>query len=254
MTLLQQVQRTCAVFRKMGHYLRLSDHPAANYRDLKKRFSQELRRHLQIQVSQSGFSPQQGPVIYVCNHMSYLDIPLIMEALPEACFVSKAEVASWPLIGKAARRIGTVFVKREKKSSREGVRLTLAQALVQEKRQIIVFPSSTTSIFKTPRWRKGVFELAAEHQVPVVPLRLSYSPLREIAYIDDDNLMLHLFALVARENLQAHLEFAEPVMIIEPLLDCAQIKDWCEEKMATASAIEMPTAEAATSDELAIAT
>ncbi|HAS29135.1 MAG TPA: 1-acyl-sn-glycerol-3-phosphate acyltransferase, partial [Alcanivorax sp.] len=39
-----------------------------------------------------------GPVLLVSNHVSWLDIPVIAAARP-CYFLSKAEVAEWPLIG-----------------------------------------------------------------------------------------------------------------------------------------------------------
>lgn len=236
MAVFTQAQRTIQIFRKMWRYLRLSDFEGASYRDLKRRFTRELIQHLNLKVIQknSSANTQLHPAIYVCNHISYLDIPLVMNQIPEACFVSKSEVANWPIIGLAAKRIETVFVKRESKTSREGVRKALTQSLAEEKKKIIVFPSATTKIFKAEKWRKGVFEIAHELNVPVVPVRLHYTPLREVAYIDDDNFILHLFRLVKYKNLQVEIEFGEPVHVQKPVEDCLRIKEWCEEKMAHA--------------------
>lgn len=226
---MRQTLGTAQVFSKMWYYLQLSDIEGAEFRKLKRRFAQELFNHLRVKIVKGPQTLEiQGPAIYVCNHISYIDIPLMMRMIPEGSFVSKAEVAAWPLVGIAAKRIETIFVKREKKASRENVRRTLAEALMQQKKKIIIFPSSTTSIYKAEKWRKGVFEIAEEHNIPVIPVRLNYAPLRKMAYIDDDNFMVHLFNLFAHDNLQATIEFGEPRYIKNALADCAEIKEWCE--------------------------
>jgi len=216
----------------MWRYLELANFDGAPYQKLKRRYARELSRHLNLKISTNLTSHSlPGPAIYVSNHISYLDIPLVMNIVSDACFVSKSEIAMWPVIGQAARRIETVFVKREKKSSREGARKALAKVLSEEKKKIIVFPSGTTSIHKTEFWRKGVFEIAHQHHIPVIPIRLNYEPLREIAYIDDDNFMAHLLRLVAHERLDVHIEFGEMQKITNPLADCHRIKEWCEAHM-----------------------
>jgi 1-acyl-sn-glycerol-3-phosphate acyltransferase len=232
MTTMTRLRRTLQVFTKMLYYLKLADGPGASYRDLKKRYTRELLAHLKIEVPQIPPAPAlYGPAIFVCNHISYLDIPLIMNQIPEAAFVSKSEVASWPVLGLAAKRIGTVFVKREKKSSRASVRRSLVEALQLPDKKIVVFPSGTTTIHKTPYWRKGVFEIAQDLGVPVIPVRLHYTPLREAAYIDDDNFVLHLLKLAGGPGLHASLEFGAPVYVQNPVADCARIQQWCEEAM-----------------------
>ncbi|HET7359784.1 MAG TPA: lysophospholipid acyltransferase family protein, partial [Rhodanobacteraceae bacterium] len=56
-------------------------------------------------------TPLDDPVLFVCNHMSWLDIEL-MHTQRVACFVAKAEIARWPVIGWMAARGGTIFHRR----------------------------------------------------------------------------------------------------------------------------------------------
>src|SRR3546814_6221194 len=51
-----------------------------------------------IETTVRGEQQVQGPVLFVCNHVSYLDIPAIGSVI-NASFVAKAEVAKWPVIG-----------------------------------------------------------------------------------------------------------------------------------------------------------
>jgi 1-acyl-sn-glycerol-3-phosphate acyltransferase len=219
----------------MLYYLRLSNKPGANYQELKARYLQELIQILRLQAQIKNVPKEfPSPAIFVCNHISYLDIPLLMHLVPQASLVSKVEVASWPIIGRAAERVNTVFVKRGCKESRQQVRETIAQALVLDKKSIGVFPSGTTKIVKSESWRRGVFEIAAEHNIPVIPLRINYTPLRQAAYIDQDNFILHLWAVMRSQLLQVEVEFAEVRYINDPIADTQSIQQWCEEAMAAA--------------------
>lgn len=234
MNFLKQSNKTFQVFSKLIHYLRLSYIEGADCHQLKTRYMRELTRHLGLKVHTKNKPAGQGktPAIYVSNHISYLDIPVIMCEVPQASFVSKAEVADWPLIGRAAQRIGTVFVKRGCKKSRQAVRESIAEAIVKEGKSVAVFPSGTTKIIKSESWRRGVFEIAREHEIPVIPVRLMYTPLRKAAYIDRDNLVLHLFAMMAGTPMTVEVEFGEPRRIYDALKDANSIQQWCEEKMA----------------------
>jgi len=55
-------------------------------------------------------------VVFVSNHSSWLDIPILGGTL-EACFISKDDVASWPLVSTVAKLGRTVFVSRQRGST-----------------------------------------------------------------------------------------------------------------------------------------
>ena len=49
--------------------------------------------------------------LLLCNHVSWVDVFAIAAVTP-ARFVAKSEVARWPLLGRFAGAVGTVFVER----------------------------------------------------------------------------------------------------------------------------------------------
>ncbi|MFM8153740.1 MAG: lysophospholipid acyltransferase family protein, partial [Polynucleobacter victoriensis] len=51
--------------------------------------------------------------LLVSNHISWIDIHVINTVSP-VIFVAKSDVAKWPIFGWIARRIGTIFIVREK--------------------------------------------------------------------------------------------------------------------------------------------
>ena len=81
-------------------------------------------------------------VVYVSNHSSWVDIPVIGGVL-DGCFVAKGEVAGWPVIGTIARLGRSVFVSRSRASTgkeRDAMRAKLAAG-----DNLILFPEGTSS-------------------------------------------------------------------------------------------------------------
>jgi 1-acyl-sn-glycerol-3-phosphate acyltransferase len=99
---------------------RLERQDAAGDLDRAVRSSARLARNvmpaLGIEVEVRGRTPCELAVV-VSNHRSYVDVPVVAAAAP-GILLAKAEVASWPLIGEAARIGGTVFVRRDDRESR----------------------------------------------------------------------------------------------------------------------------------------
>ncbi len=84
-----------------------------------------------------------GNVVYVANHVSWLDI-FVINALAPAQFIAKAELAHWPLIGKLIRDTGTIFVERARRADTLRVNALASSALAGGAR-LALFPEGTTS-------------------------------------------------------------------------------------------------------------
>jgi len=84
----------------------------------------------------------ERPVIFVSNHSSWLDIPVVGGVL-DACFIAKGDVARWPVISTIARLGRTVFVSRQRGSTireRDAMRQVLDRG-----DNLILFPEGTSS-------------------------------------------------------------------------------------------------------------
>ena len=62
---------------------------------------------LNVHVEKVGQPSREEPVLFVGNHISYVDIPLLMFLNP-VVFVAKKQLGSWPIIGAACRSVGTI--------------------------------------------------------------------------------------------------------------------------------------------------
>ena len=82
------------------------------------------------------------PVIYVSNHSSWIDVPVVGGVL-DGCFVAKGDVAKWPVVSTIARLGRTVFVTRSRAST--GKERDAMRAILKAGDNLILFPEGTSS-------------------------------------------------------------------------------------------------------------
>ena len=87
-------------------------------------------------------SEEKRRVVFVSNHSSWLDIP-VLGGQVEACFISKDDVARWPVVRTVARLGRTVFVSRQRGSTARERDLMRARIVAGD--NLILFPEGTTS-------------------------------------------------------------------------------------------------------------
>lgn len=86
--------------------------------------------------------PLASHVLFVSNHLSWLDVMLVAGATG-ASFVSKQEVARWPVVGWLARLNNTIFIARTERRAVRGQAGALKAALASG-RPVALFPEGTT--------------------------------------------------------------------------------------------------------------
>jgi 1-acyl-sn-glycerol-3-phosphate acyltransferase len=117
------------------------------------------------------------PMLWVCNHLSNLDGPLLFSALPgEPRVLIKSEARRIPLIGLVLKLAGFVFVDRQSPRRRQEA-LDAAVAMIKIKRcSFLVFPEGTRSRSGHRQdFKKGGFMIALKAGVPVLPVKISGS-------------------------------------------------------------------------------
>lgn len=108
--------------------------------------------------------------VFVSNHQSIYDIPVIFASLPyQLRIIAKDSLAKFPVLGWHLRRGGHLFVDR-KNPDRSGI-LDRWRALVQDGLSLIIFAEGTRSVDgRVARFKAGSFMLALEAGLPIVPL------------------------------------------------------------------------------------
>ncbi len=111
---------------------------------------------LGLRVEVRGQVPSRGGLLFVSNHLGYLDIPLLSGLLPLS-FVAKSEVAAWPWLGFMARAAGTLFIDTEHR--RGAVEFVAeASARLRSGENLLIFPEGTSSRGETVLpFRSAVF-------------------------------------------------------------------------------------------------
>lgn len=222
--------KTLCLFLKTFFYLLLSYKKNADFIELKQRWAQSLLLTLDLKLNVINKHSGKKKLILVGNHISFLDIIVLMAAEPRIVFLAKAEVANWPIIGSGAKRMQTIFVKRESISSRAvSKQLIYDRIKLSEKSTYIGgFPSGTTSLFENLPWKKGLFEIAMKTEIDVQCFKVNYFPLRECAYIDQDNLFSCLMNLFNTKNKMVTLEWGVSQRITNLNEQMMSIQSWTQ--------------------------
>ncbi|MDG5495774.1 lysophospholipid acyltransferase family protein [Niveispirillum sp. BGYR6] len=127
-------------------------------------------RILGLNVVTQGRPVTDRATLFISNHSSYLDIPVLGSLLPTS-FVAKNEVGGWPLFGLLARLQRTVFVDRNARHRADEQRDSIAGRL-QAGDKLVLFPEGTSSDGnRTLPFKTALFAVAAT-QVDGKPLTL----------------------------------------------------------------------------------
>lgn len=99
-------------------------------------------RIFNIKLRLVGDAPQVGQILYLSNHLSYLDIP-VLGSLIRGSFIAKADVEGWALFGFLSQLQQTAFIKRD----RNAAKTVQAQinSMVAQGKSLILFPEGTST-------------------------------------------------------------------------------------------------------------
>jgi 1-acyl-sn-glycerol-3-phosphate acyltransferase len=162
------------------------------------------------------------PALFVANHISWLDIP-VLRAVLDCAFVSKQEVRTWPVVGGLAAHAGTVFLER-------GTPAALARAADQmtwslrQGRSVVIFPEGTTTDGRSvQRFHARLYQAAILACATVQAVALRYpdgvdgrESHAAAPFVGDMDLARHLWRLAGEDRLVARLHFCAPVAAAGP--------------------------------------
>lgn len=126
-----------------------------------------------IQVSVTGLDnlDPECSYIYMCNHQSNFDIPVLLAFLPvEFRWLAKAELFKIPVFGQGMRGAGYISIDR---SNQESAFESISEAARRMKGgvSVMIFPEGTRSRDgKIKSFKKGGFVLAVDSGIPIVPV------------------------------------------------------------------------------------
>lgn len=182
-------------------------------------------RLLGLKVEMRGEPSRKRPTLFVCNHVSYLDIT-VLGALVPASFVAKAEVASWAYFGTLAKLQRTVFIERARRHA-ANQRDEMMRRL-EAGDQLILFPEGTSNdgMHVLP-FKSALFSVAERRPhgeaLVVQPVSVAYTKLDGlpmgrylrpfVAWYGDMDMGPHIWNAAGLGTITVEVTFHEPVTI-----------------------------------------
>lgn len=132
-------------------------------------------RIMGLKVRVIGEPAKSRPALFVSNHASYLDIPVLGSVVPVS-FIAKTEVAQWPGYGWLAKLQRTVFVDRRRNTTlqqRDSLHARLAAGDA-----LMLFPEGTSNDGnRILPFRSALLSVAeaAEGPLAIQPVSIAYT-------------------------------------------------------------------------------
>ncbi len=180
-----------------------------------------IARLVGVRIETVG-APATGPVLFVSNHVSWLDILVLGASLPRPAFIAKREVADWGIFGRCARLGNTLFIDRTRRHASldqtQEMRARLARG-----DSLILFAEGTSSDGTGIRpFKSALFAVAEQFpDLAIQPISLAYTHLNgipvnradrcRIGWFGDMELLSHVIELIATGTIRAEVRLHPPL-------------------------------------------
>jgi len=146
--------------------------------------------------------------IFVANHQSGIDVPILL-TVAETRVISRHDLATWPLLGRAARRVGTLFVDRESRRSGASVLRAIDNTLKRGE-GVAMFPEGTAHDGDlVHEFRQGAFNAARRAGAEIIPIGLAYG--NDVAYYAGQPFLPHMTKIAYLKSMRVAIEVGEPM-------------------------------------------
>lgn len=132
-------------------------------------FARSLLAGFGVKPQKSGALSEE-PALIVCNHLSWLDILVLLALVPDASFIAKSEIAAWPVIGRITKATGSIFIDRSRKRDLLRVIPAIQDSFASGRSVVLFGEGTTTDGTSTLPFRSSLFESAVRSGVRVVPV------------------------------------------------------------------------------------
>ncbi len=146
--------------------------------------------------------------IVIANHPSAFE-DVGIPALFKAHSVAKIEVKDWYIVGRISQAAGTLYLKREDKSSRAEASNTIKQALLDGK-NIAIYPEGGCKGRRINPFLYGIFSIALETGTPIIPVFIHYEAQEDFEW-QGQTLPGKIVELLLAKNKTANYYVFDPV-------------------------------------------
>jgi 1-acyl-sn-glycerol-3-phosphate acyltransferase len=154
--------------------------------------------------------------VVVCNHNSFMDVPLSVTSVPANKTIAKIEMAKIPVFGLIYKR-GSVLVDRKSEESRRKSFLKM-KAVLDMGLHMCIYPEGTRNKTAEPlqRFHDGAFKLAIETKKHFIPSFIFYTAKvlpRRVFFFWPHKVEMHFLPPVPAEN-KSSQQLKEEVFVI----------------------------------------
>ena len=177
-----------------------------------RRWSTFLLGLFAIDVTLHGSPESRGRGrLVVANHRSTIDIAVLLRTFG-GHMVSRADIGGWPVIGAAARKVGTVFVDRQSAVSGASA-IRSIRTLLKEGHTVVLFPEGTTFADDEVRpFHAGAFVAALRTEADVVPVGIAYERGSGAAFVGE-SFLAHLGRMAAADPTRVTVCIGPPIAV-----------------------------------------
>lgn len=168
-------------------------------------------------------------MLVVSNHISWVDVFAVGALLP-GCFVARADLVDWPVVGRAARIANIIPIERRSLRQLPDVIRCMVERL-RDGKTVVAFPEGTTYCGPDRgRFRPALFQAAIDSGRPIQPLSLTYhcahgGPSTVTAFLGADSLWSSVTRIVRERRTTVHVQ-VRPLQI--PITDRGRLSALCE--------------------------
>lgn len=165
-------------------------------------------------------------VLLVGNHVSYIDI-LALNVLFSCRFISKSDVAKWPIFGRIAKAQKTIFVERHRRKSLPETQKRLGKILFQNCPYILFAEGTSSSGNSILPFRSNLLQIAIsqnlseDKEIYLQSFCLQYRYCNGLpvgrkqrpffAWYGDMELLPHLWNLMKASSAHVEVRLAAPI-------------------------------------------
>jgi 1-acyl-sn-glycerol-3-phosphate acyltransferase len=179
-------------------------------------FSRGLCAILGVRVRARGAGPPAGAAFVAPNHWGYLDV-FVLGGLYRGLFVSRADVAGWPIFGYLAKSGGTLFIDREARKDPARVGDEIERRLRLGCRVTAFLEGGAGPGTSVAAFKSSLAEAAAATGARCVPVAIRYAlpdspgedPVAVVAW-NDGSFLGHVSRLARHRRIEADVEFLPP--------------------------------------------
>lgn len=195
---------------------------------MNRAWSRMLMRLCGVKVRVKGQPCLQGPVLWVANHVSWIDI-YILAGVRGILFIAKSEIRQWPVVGWLVARVGTVFLQRGQRHSLKLVSEQMRHRFAEGDGLGLFAEGTTSTGMDVLPFHASLFDPAMRTQVAIQPVALLFCQAgrrtETLAFVGEETLVQNLWTLLKASQVEVEAVFL-------PVLTFEDYQDWPRAQVA----------------------